>query len=594
MLFRSGSLGCGYVYEVHPNGSSITSFDVSVEDGDIGRYTYHGPANWSMSMVTAARAHDFHATEHGTVTGSDGTCPYVLRFSGPAKTTNFQVGFDYEYQDDARFHAVHWKTSGNHQANWTFPVGEDKGPVHSPVRLNVLLIVLDDVGTDKLELFDASHQHAYAVVPTLEELAGDGVRFTNFYVNPVCSTSRACYQTGRYAHRHGIGMLVGQYSLPECEVTLGELLKLGFSTTEAAYATGAFGKWHVTETVGESPAENDFLRLHAVRNGYDRFYGTLGTSGHFNWTKVITDAPSDVDTESISNRWSADVVRQDASAWIDAASEPFFAYVAFSPPHSAFVAPPYETEDSRSLLSQDTRDALDAPGDDDELDYRAMLEAVDAEIGYLLADMDPGKRARTVVMVACDNGTPEQVVGAPHDPDHAKGTVYQLGVRVPMIVSGPLASTGTCDAAVGAVDLFATIAAITGADPDVQANDACSRPARDSVSILPLIEDPSGSATRPALSQRFIPNGTHDEPCTFDDLTTHERAVTDGHYKYIRRLIESGTCESPFTPPEYEHELYDLIADPDELTDLYPEVDEDEELELIFAELSSYMDLFEF
>ena len=609
-----GSLGTDFVYKVHPNGNSITSVDISVEDGDINHYTYAGPSTWSMNMVTAARSHDIEPTEHGVVSGKAGTCPKVLRFSGPEMTQNFQVGFDY-FQPEPRFHDVVWKTSDNRQTNWSFDTG-DGGAVHSPLRLNVLLIVLDDIGTDKLEIFDRPHvspesEHAHAVVPNLEDLAADGVKFMNFYVNPLCSTTRACIQTGRYAHRHGIGKLAEtDYGIADCEVTLGELLKLGFTSSDLAYSTGAFGKWHVTPPEYSFPS-NLVSVEHAKRNGYDRFYGTLTNTGdHYNWTKLKSGASESTTSEThaptnqteANAAWTADVVRRDATAWIDAAQEPFFAYVGFNPPHSLYSPPPYVTGDAtpRTLLSQDTIDEVettDPQGGYDDAEkailYRAMIEAVDSEIGYLLADMNDAKLAKTMIIVVSDNGTPDTLVSRPQHPGPGKGFIYQMGVRVPMIVSGPLAATGECDAAAGAVDLFATIAAITGADAGVTAPDACTTPDRDSVSILPLIEDPSGSATRPALSQSFAPNGPVVDSASFDCLVSHGRAVTDGHYKYIRRLavdIPSG-CEPCTDPCDYEHKFYDLLADPEETTDLYPP---SPSLQAIFDSLSDYMDQFEF
>src|SRR6185436_19254771 len=107
---------------------------------------------------------------------------------------------------------------------------------------------------------------------------------------------------------------------------------------------------------------------------------------------------SDPIVTAISNRWSADVVRSDVTAWIKARStDPFFAYVAFNPPHRNFQVPAFQTQDGRELLSQETRTELGSaqPGDQPanaqqrELFYRAALEAVDSEIGYLLDDIGP-------------------------------------------------------------------------------------------------------------------------------------------------------------------------------------------------------------
>jgi arylsulfatase A-like enzyme len=240
--------------------------------------------------------------------------------------------------------------------------------------------------------------------------------------------------------------------------------------------------------------------------------------------------------------------------------------------------------------------------------YRANIEAVDSEIRCLLEDIG-AKRDRTMVIVVGDNGTddgssiedtttvddcntPGHLIRPPHNPDHGKSTIYQLGIRAPMIVSGPLASPGVCEAAVGAVDLFDTIAAITGAnpaDPDLAGPYPCSN-LRDSVSILPLIENPSGSATRPAFSQGFIPNRPTDDPASLASLTSHTRAVTDGHYKYIRRLA----CPSGTPPCE---EFYDLWEHPEEDLDLLagsPPPPLTQEQQAAYDSLYIYMDQIEF
>ena len=587
---NGGSLGCDFVYRIQTGGGSISSLDVAVEDGDVAHYTFFGPPGWGLSIVSLPWPHDVSPSDHGAASGSTGECAHVLRFAGPAMTKDFEVGFDY-VQSHPRFHDVQWKASDGRHADWGAALGTSSGPVHSPLRLNVLLIVLDDVGTDRLELFDTPHapEHAFARAPTLEALADQGVRFTNFYVNPLCGTTRACLQTGRYALRHGIGMLASDFALQSCELTLAELLKLGFASPGAAYRSGAFGKWHLAPGI-------EVLQFvsHPVRSGYERFYGFLANGAdHFDWFKIEHDlgALDPVGIE-VDDHWSADVAREDAANWIATTAEPFLAYVAFNPPHSPFTPPPFETRDGRSLLSQETRDALlSASPDDHELFYLAMLEAVDAEIGHLLDDIGPDKLARTMVLVVSDNGTPGEMVRSPHPtkPNHAKNSIYQLGVRVPLIVAGPLAASGVCEAAVGAVDVWHTIAEITGADADVFAPVPCPDSTRDGVSFLPLIQDPSGVATRPAFAQIFAPNGIVDGG-TIACLERHERAVTDGAFKYVRKLLQddgSLSCQPCSAPCGYEHEFYDLIADPDESINLYPPP---EELQAIYDSLSSYMD----
>ena len=568
--------GCAGFARAMANGKALTVFEVGVEDGDINHYTIQcAPAGYTVSIVELPRSHDVCSTPHGEETGKESNCPYVLRFEWTtALTSNFEVGYSYDQPTDG-FHDVNWKVSDgqqySRQASWSFVVGTGNGPVHSPVpepeKPNILLIVLDDMGTDRLEGWDPPHtEHEYAVTPNLDQLASDGIKFTNFYTNPICSPTRSALQTGRHPFLTGMGGNSEAYALPNSEVLLAELLKDGFDSGEG-YSCGAFGKWHIGQ----------YDPTHAVSNGYDRFYGSLGNSDlldvhHFYWLKIEHDAGSSA-TSVAATAWYADVVRADAVDWINAQTTPFFAYVAFNPPHRPWQVPPGATQDARDLLSTATDQALSGfdPGDpptteaESDLFYRAAIEAVDAEIGYLLADISD-VLDNTMVFVLCDNGPHSDAIGEPHPEDHGKGTVYQLGVRMPLIVKGPLVSAGgqTCERPVGAVDLWQTIADISGAKV-CQAVPAGTT--LHSTSFLPLIQDPSGPATSPwAFSQSFQPTGVYSH---VTNLTLHKRSITDGQYKYIR-TIEGHTAGQPVDYDDYTNELYDLVNDPDEQVNLLP------------------------
>src|SRR5262249_11734034 len=121
-------------------------------------------------------------------------------------------------------------------------------------------------------------------------------------------------------------------------------------------ACGAFGKWHLTYNTGDD--------LHPNNNGYARFAGcmsnSLGTgngTGHFDWrrlfdgrSRLVTAPPFD------ETQWIASVNRRDALEWIGEQSGPWFAYVAFNPPHAPYTVPPF------SLLSTPTQNELTASG----------------------------------------------------------------------------------------------------------------------------------------------------------------------------------------------------------------------------------------
>src|SRR5213592_3012281 len=102
-------------------------------------------------------------------------------------------------------------------------------------RPNVVVILADDQGWGDLSV----HGNTNLSTPHIDSLARDGALFERFYVQPVCSPTRAEFLTGRYHSRGGVrGVSTGQERLNTDEKTLADAFKA------ASYATGAFGKWH--------------------------------------------------------------------------------------------------------------------------------------------------------------------------------------------------------------------------------------------------------------------------------------------------------------------------------------------------------------
>jgi arylsulfatase A-like enzyme len=297
---------------------------------------------------------------------------------------------------------------------------------------------------------------------------------------------------------------------------------------------------------------------------------------HFDWKKIEHDEGSPSSAPIPITTWSASVARSDAVSWINAQTQPFFAYVAFNPPHDEWQVPPL------ALLSDATRAELagfeegkTAIGNvERKLFYRAMLEAVDTEIGNLLDGIHPFQRQRTMVFVVCDNGSDRRVIQAPHGPLHGKASGYELGIRVPMIVSGPLVPRPVpdggheCTRLVEAVDLWRTIGAIAGADETLAFQNAGLSPPHpwiDGESFLPLILDPSAPGAKEwVFAEIFNPPGPYENSIC---LRQHLRAITDGEYKYIR-WVDKPLGTPRCAPPQNVHELYRLKTDPHETTNL--------------------------
>lgn len=367
--------------------------------------------------------------------------------------------------------------------------------VPEPVGGNVLVFVLDDVGTDRLWAF--SDYDGQPVTPRLDQLADAGVRLTRAWAYPSCSPTRAALQTGRQPSRYGIGEPLPWFrdliELPDDEVTLAEALR---DHTPAAYATGAFGKWHLTSAGYPSTFD------HPNRAGYDHaaiLPGNLGEelsidgspSDYFSFEVIVDGEASRL--EGYATSWVAD----QAIAWLADAPEPWLAYVSFPAAHTPLHVPP------DGLYTTAVTDESPSP-----VKYAAVVEAMDHEIGRVLDALASDVRARTTVVALGDNGTSQTGVVPPFAEDRAKFTMYESGVRVPVIVAGPaVGEAGTRIAGpVATVDLFATLAHIAGvhlADLPALPSEGGTSRVIDGVSVLPSLRDASVEPGHLVLTQQF-------------------------------------------------------------------------------------------
>ncbi len=332
--------------------------------------------------------------------------------------------------------------------------GADTRPDTSePMPPNLLVVLLDDVGVDKIGAYGVHDQPA--PTPTIDALAAEGLLFENAWTYPGCTPSRAALLTGRHATRTGLGRVltpeVDGHWLLEDEVTVAEVLR----AAPQPYATALVGKWHLVAWQHDSPADHPGLQ------GFDAVRGTLGNLHHA--YDAVADEELDYDywqknvdgSLSFTTSYVTTDQADDVLALSQALPEPWFVLSAFSAPHEPFHAPP---ADLTTLTVAD--------GDPQADLYAAMLESVDSELGRVLDTMDAGVRARTLVVVMGDNGSPRETVLDPARPERAKESLYDGGVHVPLIVSGPLLTEPgrRTDALVHVVDVFSTVAELAGVD----------------------------------------------------------------------------------------------------------------------------------
>ena len=401
---------------------------------------------------------------------------------------------------------------------------------------SILLIVADDLGVDvakfyRLNVGRLTTNPPAPPTPNLAALARNGVVFRHAWATPWCSPTRAALLTGRYPFRTGIGVPISHIpTKANAELRLGDFtLPRAFQRARPDhYLLAHVGKWHLSRQSVNDPN----------LAGWPYFVGprpdnSAKLDNHYDWSKTRNGVTTDHVT-----RWATSDEVDEAVAFIRGAKDqgrPYFVWLALSAVHGPYQKAPNPLH---------TRDALPDTGASDRAYFETMVQAVDTEIGRLLQDVD---LTTTTVIFMGDNGTPGEVTAAPYPTDRMKGTVYEGGVRVPLLVAGAgvVAPGRVVNRVVSAVDLFPTILALAGIDP---AAAVPPEAAIDGVSILPYLENRTGTALRRyAYSEAFA-------PCWNNNF---QRAIANDRYKLIRRKDGSGA-------------FYDLVADPYERTDLLP------------------------
>jgi len=123
-----------FIYDVQlGGGATVSSIEVGTHDNNINDYVnLILPTNWTLQIVSGSPVHNSTCTPHGSLSTpeSETPCSFVLRFSGPAQSTNFTLGYDFIPNWD--HHDANWAASNGFAANWGRPVGRGIGPVHSP------------------------------------------------------------------------------------------------------------------------------------------------------------------------------------------------------------------------------------------------------------------------------------------------------------------------------------------------------------------------------------------------------------------------------------------------------------------------------
>ena len=395
---------------------------------------------------------------------------------------------------------------------------------------NTIIIIADDLGTDYFGFYENSVDTVD--VPNIRSLLAKGVRFKYLMSNPVCSSTRTTILTGRYSFRTGVGGIVGglggSNQIDTAEISIPKLLKVH----NPNIAKANIGKWHLKQ--GTPPIN----LTSPLSLGYDWSEGPfIGQLPSFtNWTKYTNGVASTVTnyatTENVNN----------AVSWLKAQkkSAPFFLWLAFNAPHEPLHLPPAGLHKFTSLNG--TPANINAQP---KAYFKAMIQAMDHEIGRLFDTLRSMNRFdSTDIIFIGDNGNTARTAQI-SDLSKAKGTVYDYGVNVPLIIAGPsVVKPGrVSQALVNTADLFATMVENFGYS-NWRSRIPSNKPV-DAVSLMPILKNTTDSIRPWTFSEIF-------------KLTTDSsdgKAIRSKNYKLIK--FDYGA-----------EEFYNIASDPLESNNL--------------------------
>ena len=317
---------------------------------------------------------------------------------------------------------------------------------------NIVILFADDMGYGDLSCYG----NPTIRTPNLDALAGEGIRFTSFYVpTPVCGPSRSALLTGRYPPRCGMPGNIGpdtKYGLPPEEITMANILK------QEGYQTMHIGKWHLGHY------ETKYL---PTSRGFDHYFGLLYSNDMIRpWVQTDTPLQLMQDTVAIEDTVIQEFITkrytEQALSFIETnKGNPFFLYLAYAMPHLPVnTAPEFKGKSKAGL-------------------YGDVIQTIDWSAGQIVDQLKKFNLDKnTLVVFTSDNGPwlylPDRMLQGGNEPWHvgspgllrgAKGTTYEGGNRVPGIMwwPGQISPGQVVAEPASTVDLLPTIVAATNA-----------------------------------------------------------------------------------------------------------------------------------
>ncbi len=420
-------------------------------------------------------------------------------------------------------------------------------------RPNIIIITADDLGWSDLACY-GSDLHK---TPNLDKLAKQSLRFTNAYAAAsICTPTRASLMTGKYPAR--LNMTIWrewatnqqfdqlllppdvEENLPQEEETIAEVLK------KAGYLTAHVGKWHIGDAANYPEIHGFDIKAGCTvwgcppsyfypyrGNIYDseRYVSGLGTDNSGDYFTAR-------DGEYLTDRLTDEALK----IMEDAGDTPLFLNMSYYTVHTPIEGKPEHVKKFSSKIKEDMHHQ--------NAKYAAMVYSLDENIGRILKKIDKlGQKENTLLIFISDNGGltlswDDQVVTNNYPLKSGKGSLYEGGIRIPMMIRYPgTTEPGTvCNQAVSTIDIYPTITDIL----KIPQSEQNSKP--DGISLQSLLQNPELQLDRKFLYWHY--------PHYYLPVTSPVSSIRHGDWKLLE-YFEDGHVE-----------LYNLEDDPKEEFDL--------------------------
>ncbi len=386
---------------------------------------------------------------------------------------------------------------------------------------NFIFILADDLGYGDLGCFGSP----LIKTPNLDRMAKEGMKFTDFYAQPVCTPSRAALLTGCYPLRVSLPNVINysnKIGISDKEITIAQMLK------QKGYATACIGKWHLGW-------QKPFLPTH---HGFDYFYGLPYSNDmkYGNDAVPLMQGEEIIEQPAVLETLTPRYTEQAIKFITEHKDKPFFLYLPHTFPHVPLkTAPPFEGKSARGL-------------------YGDVVETLDWSAGQIFDALKKlGLDDNTLVVFTSDNGPwliKGKDAGSAGPLRSGKGTTWEGGLREPTIMRWPghIPAGSTCSEVTSTIDILPTFAKLAGTKPP-------SDRIIDGKDILPLMLGKPGAKS---------PHETF-----FYYRSDQLQAVRSGKWKLVV------PHQDPLDKSDVPLSLYDLKADIAEKTDLsakYPSI----------------------